>query len=83
MSGIVDIWTSELAKLRNKGRAVFTSENGSSPPSQVAAPVVAEKSGVSTRWPTDHLAEALQANKLPALQLSDAAVSMLVDSLSA
>ncbi|KAL6560794.1 hypothetical protein OROGR_004353 [Orobanche gracilis] len=79
MSGIVDIWTSELAKLRNKARAVFSS----SPPNQEAARVAAEKSWDSTRWPTDRLAEASQAKKLPALQLSDAAVSMLVDSSSA
>lgn len=86
MSGLVDIWTTELAKLKNKGQAIFPS--GSAPPSQEAAPVAAahadEKSsgGGSLWWPTG-LAQALQVMKLPALQCSEASLSMLVDSFSA
>ncbi|KAL7125351.1 hypothetical protein ABFS83_14G111500 [Erythranthe nasuta] len=79
MSGLVDKWTDEVAKRRNK--------SGSAPPSQeaTAAPVAAhvdKKSGGSIWWPAG-LAQALQVKKLPALQLSEASISMLMDSFCA
>ncbi|KAL8540324.1 hypothetical protein ACS0TY_001795 [Phlomoides rotata] len=81
MSGLVDIWTSELAKLKSKGQAVFSS--GSAPPTQEAARAD-EMSGATTSlwWPTG-LAQTFQVKKFPAFQCSDASVSMLVDSFSA
>ncbi|KAL8027734.1 hypothetical protein ABFS82_14G112400 [Erythranthe guttata] len=75
MSGLVDKWTDEVAKRRNK--------SGSAPPSQeaTAAPVAAhvdKNSGGSIWWPAG-LAQA----KLPAVQLSEASISMLMDSFCA
>lgn len=75
MSGIVDMWTSELAKLKNKEEAVLSS-GGSAPPSP--PPV----DGGSLWWPTA-LAQALRVEKLPALHCSETSLSMLLDTISA
>ncbi|KAH6767135.1 hypothetical protein C2S52_018118 [Perilla frutescens var. hirtella] len=76
MSGIVDIWTTELAKLKNK-EAVLSS--GSAPPPVAHAD---QKSSGSLWWPTG-LAQALRVEKLPALHCSETSLSLLLDIISA
>ncbi|KAL9391528.1 hypothetical protein Peur_015448 [Populus x canadensis] len=80
MSGLVDIWTGELAKLREKGQAVWSS--GSSPTNAESSKVVPGEEG-SLR-----LVKPLPASirgmrvKSPALTYSEASLSMLVDCLN-
>ncbi|KAG8364280.1 hypothetical protein BUALT_Bualt19G0112000 [Buddleja alternifolia] len=83
MSSLVDIWTSEVAKLRSKDQANLS--GGSAPTSHEAATVTAhaDESSGSLWWPTG-LAPLAQRviEKLPALHCSEASLSMLVDSFT-
>ncbi|CAA2940939.1 Hypothetical predicted protein [Olea europaea subsp. europaea] len=81
MSGIVDMWTSELAKLRNKGEAEAVSS--AKPGHQREASPLSDaddRERRSTLWDTSSLAKAVQVKLQHALQFSEASVSMLVES---
>ncbi|GMP38107.1 hypothetical protein CsSME_00009490 [Camellia sinensis var. sinensis] len=76
MPGLVDKWTSELAKLRNKkDRTIF--EAGSSPTTPESSQMAQahEKSSIN-------LASVMPKLNLPLLTYSEASVSMLVECFS-
>nr|BAF63482.1 hypothetical protein [Potamogeton distinctus] len=75
MSGLVDMWTNEVAKLREKSQEFF--KRDSTPPTSH----VREKQQSSVRYPV--LSQALRIKKQPPVTLcSVAAVSMIVDCVS-
>ncbi|PIN08282.1 hypothetical protein CDL12_19135 [Handroanthus impetiginosus] len=82
MSGLVDIWTEEVAKLREKGQAVF-SAGSTARTSEEAAHVDERTGGGSFWWQTGLAAQVLRVKELPSLKWSEASVSMLVDIFSA
>ncbi|KAM7482556.1 hypothetical protein LguiB_007139 [Lonicera macranthoides] len=80
MSGIVDKWTSELAKLQNKGRTIFSS--GSSPTAQPPeASHVVVHHGAQERSLSSSLGWAQKLN-WNLVSYSEASVSMLVECVS-
>ncbi|KAH7835963.1 hypothetical protein Vadar_031501 [Vaccinium darrowii] len=80
MSGLIDMWTEQLAKIRNKGSTDLTS--GSSPTAAESSQVVQpkERSGTLIQWPPSI------TNALPkissTLAYSEASLSMLVECFS-
>ncbi|KAK9286705.1 hypothetical protein L1049_015108 [Liquidambar formosana] len=79
MSGLVDKLTSELAKLREKGSAIFSS--GSSPTTLESSQVVrAQEEGSLTRS-FSGLTRIMRLNP-PVFLSSEASVSMLVECFS-
>ncbi|KAJ6345918.1 hypothetical protein OIU78_008556 [Salix suchowensis] len=82
MPGIVDIWMSNLAKLREKGQAIWSS--GSSPTSIGESNEVVQGEEGSLRlaksWAA--LSRGTRVNS-PALVFSEASLAMLMDCLSA
>ncbi|CAA2990311.1 Hypothetical predicted protein [Olea europaea subsp. europaea] len=72
MSGLVDMWNSELAKLRNKGQdgSVKTSHEKEASPDERS----------STLRQSASLAKAMKDKVQLALKCSEASVSMLVES---
>ncbi|KAK9291933.1 hypothetical protein L1049_019885 [Liquidambar formosana] len=80
MSGIVDMWTSEVARLREKGRTIFSS--GSSPSTLESSQqqvVRAEKESLTRSFPG--LTRLTGVNS-PVLLYSEASVNMLVECFS-
>ncbi|KAI7979817.1 hypothetical protein LOK49_Contig239G00010 [Camellia lanceoleosa] len=76
MPGLVDKWTSELAKLRNKkDRTIF--EAGSSPTTPESSQMVQAQEKSSTNF-----ASVMPKLNLPFLTYSEASVSMLVECFS-
>lgn len=80
MSGLIDMWTEQLAKIRNKGSTDLASGSSSTAAesSQVVQPK--ERSGTLIQWPPNI------ANALPkissTLAYSEASLSMLVECFS-
>ncbi|KAJ6985433.1 hypothetical protein NC653_023400 [Populus alba x Populus x berolinensis] len=72
MSGLVDIWTSKVAKLREKGRTIWSS--GLSPTNIEGSSRVANSSPALIRG--------MRVGS-PALVYSEASLSMLMDCFSA
>lgn len=80
MSGLVDIWTGELAKLREKGQAVWSS--GSSPTNVGSSKVVpGEEGSLRLVKPLPASIRGMQV-KSPALTYSEASLYMLIDCLN-
>ncbi|KAE8008435.1 hypothetical protein FH972_004949 [Carpinus fangiana] len=82
MSAVVDIWTRELAKLREKDQSIYS--DGSSPRNNNAESslkVQAKEEG-STGLVQAFISRFKRANS-PMLIYSDASISMLVDSFCA
>ena len=77
MSGLVDIWTGELAKLREKGQAVWSS--GSSPTNVESSK--GEEGSLRLVKPLPASIRGMRV-KSPALTYSEASLSMLVDCLN-
>uniref|UniRef100_A0A2K1Z620 Uncharacterized protein n=1 Tax=Populus trichocarpa TaxID=3694 RepID=A0A2K1Z620_POPTR len=82
MSGLVDIWTSKVAKLREKGRPIWSS--GSSPTNIGESNKVAQGEEGSLRLAKSSpaLIRGMRVS-LPALVYSEASLSMLMDCFSA
>ncbi|GMY05907.1 hypothetical protein FCV25MIE_01146 [Fagus crenata] len=79
MSGLVDMWTSEMAKLREKGQTIFS--NGTSPTNAESNQRVQPKEGSSTGLVTA-FSRFMPINS-PVVLCSEASLSMLVDCFSA
>ncbi|KAI8027961.1 hypothetical protein LOK49_LG02G03559 [Camellia lanceoleosa] len=76
MPGLVDKWTSELAKLRNKkDRTIF--EAGSSPTTPESSQMVQAQEKSATNF-----ASVMPKLNLPLFTCSEASVSMLVECFS-
>ncbi|KAL9391527.1 hypothetical protein Peur_015447 [Populus x canadensis] len=81
MSGLVDIWTRELSKLREKGQTVWSS--GSSPINVESSKVVpGEERSLRLVKPLPALIRGMRV-KSPALTYSEASLSMLINCFSA
>ncbi|CAK9150836.1 unnamed protein product [Ilex paraguariensis] len=81
MSALVDIWTSEQAKLRNKGQATVSS--GSAPTSPGASQVNHEEEERNSLGLLSPIFAKLVRFKLPPTMYSEASVSLLVEWFSA
>lgn len=79
MSGLVDMWTSELAKLKSKSKGEAVLSTGSAQEAAVARADEKSSGGGSLWWPTGFA----RVEKLPALQCSESSLSMLLDCISA
>lgn len=79
MSGLVDMWTSELAKLKSKGEAVPSTGSAQAAAVARADNEKTASGGGSIWWPTGFA----RVEKLPALQCSESSLSMLLDCISA
>lgn len=89
MSGLVDIWTSEVAKLREKGQnfSLFSRDDASATSTLTPSTNPDEANLEAGRSPSgwsksNNLAAIWQAKKIPALHYSEVSVSMLVDCFS-
>ncbi|KAJ6671305.1 hypothetical protein OIU85_015096 [Salix viminalis] len=81
MPGLVDIWMSNLAKLREKGQTIWSS--GSSPNIGESNEVVQGEEGslrLAKSWAA--LSRGTRVNS-PAVVFSEASLAMLIDCLSA
>ncbi|KAI5592082.1 hypothetical protein POPTR_004G148100v4 [Populus trichocarpa] len=78
MSGLVDIWTSELSKLREKGQTIWSS--GSSPTNVESSK--GEEGSLRLVKPLPALIRGMRV-KSPALTYSEASLSMLINCFSA
>ncbi|KAF2305857.1 hypothetical protein GH714_008465 [Hevea brasiliensis] len=79
MSGLVDIWTAELAKLREKGQAIWSSKSSTttSEPSKLA-----RSEGANQAESLATLVRGMRV-KSSGLAFSEASLSMLIDCFSA
>ncbi|CAL1372470.1 unnamed protein product [Linum trigynum] len=87
MSGIIDMWTSEVARLKENGQSIWS---GRYPPSAAENVDESRKTEEGGKWATTTagvtgFVQRLSAGvKLPpAFQCSEASLSMLLDNLSA
>ncbi|XAR72857.1 hypothetical protein NMG60_11019635 [Bertholletia excelsa] len=80
MSELVDMWTSELAKLRSQGPATSTVSAGSSNPASPKSGRAEESS--TLWWPLPIWSRAVPKLSPPAVACSEASVSMVVEWLS-
>ncbi|XVF00628.1 hypothetical protein REPUB_Repub04eG0017200 [Reevesia pubescens] len=79
MSALVDIWTNELAKLKEKGQTLFSS--GSSPIATESTQVVRPQEKSSTEVARAFVSRAMRVNT-PIMLLSEGSVSLLVQCFS-
>ncbi|OAY25461.1 hypothetical protein MANES_17G096800v8 [Manihot esculenta] len=80
MSGLVDIWTAELAKLREKGQTLWS--GNSSPTATSESSKLARSEGATLAESLATFVRGMRV-KSPGLPYSEAALSMLVDCFSA
>ncbi|PON56974.1 hypothetical protein PanWU01x14_177040 [Parasponia andersonii] len=79
MSGLVDMWTTEMAKLKEKGQTLFS--KGSGPSNAGSFDVVKEKEGSSvsaSNGLSSAFSRVMGANSALAL-CSEASISMIVE----
>lgn len=81
MSALVDIWTSELAKMREKGQTNFS--NGSSPANAASSQKIQPIEGGSSTGLVQAFSQFMRANSPVSPRYSEASVSMVVEYLSA
>ncbi|XVE94111.1 hypothetical protein REPUB_Repub01dG0253100 [Reevesia pubescens] len=79
MSALVDIWTNELAKLREKGQTLFSS--GSSLIAAESSQVVQSQENSSTELARAFVSRVMRLNS-PVVLCSEGSVSMLVQCFS-
>ncbi|XWS62477.1 hypothetical protein CRYUN_Cryun06bG0014600 [Craigia yunnanensis] len=79
MSALVDIWTNELAKLREKGLTLFSS--GSSPITAESSQVFLSQEKSSTEVARAFVSRVMRVNS-PVVLCSEGSVSMLVQCFS-
>ncbi|CAK7329773.1 unnamed protein product [Dovyalis caffra] len=82
MSGLVDIWTSELAKLREKGQNIWSSGSSPTDTAESSKVVPGEEGSLRLAKTLPALIRGMRVNS-PVLAYSEASLSMLIDCFSA